>query len=145
MAHFWFFFQSVSSCLFDIYFSLAVFGDILDSTSMPLGTDHQNKEGQKSAPKSTQKAKERDKDKDKLTSKSSSIMEQVSTVYVCLCMYFNVSIESHHMFKSFAPIFSCRKSFSREYCSLCFTEVHISLPQGFSFFFFSWNGSRYNV
>uniref|UniRef100_A0A672PF17 Uncharacterized protein n=2 Tax=Sinocyclocheilus grahami TaxID=75366 RepID=A0A672PF17_SINGR len=55
---------------------MRVFGDILDSTSTPLGTDQQNKEGQKSAPKSTQKAKERDKDKDKLTSKSSSIMEQ---------------------------------------------------------------------
>ncbi|XP_052441580.1 androglobin [Carassius gibelio] len=54
---------------------MRVFGDILDSTSMPLGADQQ-KEGQKSAPKSTQKDKERNKDKDKLTSKSSSIMEQ---------------------------------------------------------------------
>ncbi|XP_050993813.1 androglobin [Labeo rohita] len=53
---------------------MRVFGDILDDTSTPVGTDQQNKEGQKSAPKSTSKAKEREKDK--LTSKSSSIMEQ---------------------------------------------------------------------
>jgi len=48
-----------------------VFGDILDGTSTPVGTDQQNKEGQKSAPKSTHKAKEREKDKDKLTSPQS--------------------------------------------------------------------------
>ncbi len=82
-------FHSVSSCLF----FLAVFVDILDCTSAPLGTDQQSKEGQKSAPKSTQKAKERDKDKDKLTSKSSSSYRASQySICVCLCMYFNVSI-----------------------------------------------------
>ncbi|KAK7132938.1 hypothetical protein R3I94_014983 [Phoxinus phoxinus] len=54
---------------------MRVFGDILDGTSTPVGTDQQNKEGQKYAPKSTHKAKEREKDKDKLTSKSSTIMD----------------------------------------------------------------------
>ncbi|KAL1253800.1 hypothetical protein QQF64_016029, partial [Cirrhinus molitorella] len=53
---------------------MRVFGDILDGTSMPVSTEQQNKEGQKSAPKSTNKAKEREKDK--LTSKSSSVIEQ---------------------------------------------------------------------
>ncbi len=84
------FFHSVSSCLF----FLAVFVDILDCTSAPLGTDQQSKEGQKSAPKSTQKAKERDKDKDKLTSKSSSIIEQVSSVYVCVCACILMSVSN---------------------------------------------------
>ncbi|XP_056337396.1 androglobin [Danio aesculapii] len=54
---------------------MRVFGDILDGTSMPVGTDQQNREGQKSAPKSTHKAKEKEKDKDKLALKSSSIMD----------------------------------------------------------------------
>ncbi|XP_055042531.2 androglobin isoform X2 [Misgurnus anguillicaudatus] len=59
---------------------MKVFGDFLDGTSASVGADQQNKDGQKSAPKSTHKVKEREKDKDKLTSKSSFTMGQVSNL-----------------------------------------------------------------
>ncbi|XP_057209909.1 androglobin [Triplophysa rosa] len=55
---------------------MRVFGDILDGTSASVGTEQQNRDGQKSAPKSTHKAKEREKDKEKLTSMSSFTMGQ---------------------------------------------------------------------
>lgn len=55
---------------------MRVFVDILDGTSASVGTEQQNRESQKSAPKSTHKAKEREKDKDKLTSRSSLTMSQ---------------------------------------------------------------------
>lgn len=63
---------------------MAVFGDILDGTSASVGTEQQNRDSQKSAPKSTLKGKEKEKDKDKLTSRSSFTMVQVS-VCVCVC------------------------------------------------------------
>lgn len=119
-------------CLFDLsVLQWAVFGDILDGASTSLDTDQQNKEGHKSAPKSTHKAKEREKDKQ--ASKSSSIMDQVSIVTVCLCIYISMSVSSPILYLNHSPPYSLAERDSLMNIVQCATQKCKFLSHKFFF------------
>lgn len=111
-----------------------MFGDILDGTSTPVGTDQQNKEGQKNAPKS--KSKEREKDKDKLASKSSSIMDHVSTVCAPVHIYISMSVSSPTIYLNHSPPYSLTERDCLMNIVRCATQKCKFLSHKFLFFLF---------